>query len=382
MRESEDLPALLGAAQAASPNDRIKFRDAIAAHGTQVIEEMRRWLEAGTHQAFAVRVIGRAGILGAKKEAIAALRAVRPAVGETIRGDIDEQLGLLGHQPVAAKVASTPADPYAVASIPVAAGSKWPGFQEHEFGRVAQTVWRSHDGAASLAPLVTRRLRELHPHFDSYGVSRSPQLHFALPERYHQRDEQTSRWRAAKLVIYANGPTDDEPDVAAELVAGLYFERPGKGDEDKYGRLDDRWDWLWLLRALGDEGIAEQLTGVMARHHLNLGDYGGQGFSSFPEGCIGGLGKVEGGEVVFHLANQETLRGWSAIRAYIEGLPQDTWKNLHLWRSWPKDHVLQARVPFLDAELMPVLLDLARLYLLIVHDALPPTSRLPLARRA
>ena len=58
-------------------------------------------------------------------------------------------------------------------AIPQSAGVGWQGFQAKEFGRIADTVWRSHDGERSLAPLITRGLRHQHEHFDSYGVEAS-----------------------------------------------------------------------------------------------------------------------------------------------------------------------------------------------------------------
>lgn len=99
-----DLSALLTRASDAAPNDRIRLRDVIAAHGDVAIQPMRAWVTDARLGAFAVRVI-EAGPDPAS--AISALRAVRSsAATAAIRGDIDAALRRL-------KIASTTAGPIA-----------------------------------------------------------------------------------------------------------------------------------------------------------------------------------------------------------------------------------------------------------------------------
>jgi hypothetical protein len=100
MARSAKLNELLAQAKAASPNERIGYRERIAAYGDPAVVEMSDWLKSGTHPSFAVRVIGRAGELGASEQAVAALRAARPKAPALLRTDIDEQLQRLGAGPV------------------------------------------------------------------------------------------------------------------------------------------------------------------------------------------------------------------------------------------------------------------------------------------
>jgi hypothetical protein len=237
-RTDASLEDLLQQARDATPATRIDYRNPIAAHGLEAVEVMRDWLGDPKLGAFAVRVLRRVADSPARQEAIAALQAGRPrATSEAVRRDIDEALAALGVR-AASAAPSAPTDPYAVEPVPSRAGSGWPGFQSHEFGRVAGTGWRSRDGNASLAPILVTALRHQHPHFASYPVERSPMLHLAGTERYRDPDDRMSVWRAAKLVVYALGPTIEDPDARTEVVAGLYVEK--SDGSDQYGPLDDR----------------------------------------------------------------------------------------------------------------------------------------------
>ena len=107
--------------------------------------------------------------------------------------------------------------------MPHAAGSEWPGFQAHEFGRNEGTRWRSADGPTSLAPILLRQLQAIDPDFISFGVERSPEIHFAVSRRY--RATPVSGKTVSKLVVYAHGPTDDATSTPRQVVAGWYVER-------------------------------------------------------------------------------------------------------------------------------------------------------------
>jgi hypothetical protein len=99
MMASAKLTELLEKAKAASPHDRISFRDPIAKYGDSAVKEMSTWLRDGVHPSFAVRVIGKAGEFGASESAIAALRAARPKASPYLRTDMDEALVRLGAGP-------------------------------------------------------------------------------------------------------------------------------------------------------------------------------------------------------------------------------------------------------------------------------------------
>ncbi len=55
--EDEELAELLRVAFAASPGERVQYRDAIAAFGTAALPALARWLTDARLGAFAVRVL-------------------------------------------------------------------------------------------------------------------------------------------------------------------------------------------------------------------------------------------------------------------------------------------------------------------------------------
>jgi hypothetical protein len=371
-RTDASLEDLLQQARDATPATRIDYRNPIAAHGLAAVEVMRDWLGDPKLGAFAVRVLRRVADSPARQEAIAALQAGRPrATSEAVRRDIDEALTALGVRAAPAPPAA-PTDPYAVEPVPSRAGSGWPGFQAHEFGRVAGTRWRSRDGEASLAPILVTALRHQHPHFMSYPVERSPMLHLAVKERYWDPEDRTTGWRAAKLVVYALGPTSEDPDAPAEVVGGLYVEKTD--GTEPYGPLDDRWDWTWFVPSLADADFQARLSAAMQRHGMAIGDYRGQWFGIANE--VGFVARFEGPELVLHdHEGDEIDRGWDAVRSRLEHLPPAGWHNLHLYRTWPAQEAIGAGREFAFSQLLPALTDLARVYLHIVAPALPTGRR-------
>lgn len=74
---NRELASLISRAAAASPADRMDFRDAVAAHGTSVIEPMTSLLGDRTLGPFAVRVLTKvAQTAGSAKPVLAVLRSV------------------------------------------------------------------------------------------------------------------------------------------------------------------------------------------------------------------------------------------------------------------------------------------------------------------
>ncbi len=211
----------------------------------------------------------------------------------------------------------------------------------------------------SLPPLILRALREVHPHFSSWSVYRSAEVHFGITDRYQQFDQRESGWRAAKLVVYAHGPTGELPETIPQAVAGLYIE---KGDgSDPYGAVDARWDWPLFVTSLTDPATAQPLAQAMERHSLQFGDFVGQRFG--PATQVGGVGRMEDGELVFlNHAGEEQFRGFAALRHHLEQLPKDGWHDMHVWRSWPKEDAVRRGPAFAREALIPVLEDLAKVY--------------------
>jgi hypothetical protein len=101
MTATDDLDRLVAAATAATPNDRIGYRDAIAAHGPAAVAAMRPLLASPSMRSFAIRVIEAAAARSARAEAIAALSTLPPGTPPHIAADTDAALGRLGARPAA-----------------------------------------------------------------------------------------------------------------------------------------------------------------------------------------------------------------------------------------------------------------------------------------
>lgn len=97
-----DLDALLALARDADPNDRIEFRDPIAAYDDFAIEAMTDWLGDARLAAFAIRVLERIGRSGGKGSrdrtaVIDVLSAVdREELPPHLAGDVEQALTDLG----------------------------------------------------------------------------------------------------------------------------------------------------------------------------------------------------------------------------------------------------------------------------------------------
>ena len=178
---AEDLEA----ARAAPAYARIDHRDRIAAHGSAAIEAVIPWLSIPTLCWFAVRVIWKAGHLGARDQAVKVLReALDDPTVATSRDDLVSHLRQLGFV-----VSAPPLKPTSIrpTSIPALAGTGWPGFRELEFETTDGTSWRGRTSEDSLIPHLVRPLRKLDPRFESWPIYRLPEVHIALADRYRIR---------------------------------------------------------------------------------------------------------------------------------------------------------------------------------------------------
>jgi len=283
-----ELDELLQAARQADGLSRAAFRDPIAGHGLPALKRVASWMTDASFEPgvrwLAVSVVLRIGE-GYRDQAIAALRvAATSAPDERTREDATAGLARLGASAPRAPRPLNPTD--WKTSVTRTGGGRWPGFQDHEFGYVKGTRWRARDGSASLAPLLVTELRYLEPTFESYAVERIAQLHLATPARYRVPNEHEQGFRASKRVVYASGPTSEEPTLVADVVAGWYLEKSGGSSES--AAADDLWDWPYFVRALHSEPFRDELARAMVAHDLLIGAYLGQSFGrEYTPGWIG-----------------------------------------------------------------------------------------------
>lgn len=96
-----DLDEVLNAAEAASPGERIEFRDRIAAFGAQAIPPLGRWLLDPRLGAFAVRTLERIGRDTANRQAVLDTFVLVPqSIPEPVATDLADALGRLrGRRP-------------------------------------------------------------------------------------------------------------------------------------------------------------------------------------------------------------------------------------------------------------------------------------------
>ena len=106
-------------------------------------------------------------------------------------------------------------------------------------------------------------------------------------------------------------------------------------------------------------GLSAALA-LMEKHGLRFGDYGSARYTT----TLGWSALIEAGVLIARDATgEEVARGWDAVIALLREAPVDQWVDLHLVKTWPADDAIAAAQPFAQRELLPVLLDLAPLYL-------------------
>ena len=365
MGSDATLEGLIAKFAKAEPAERISFRDDVLAFGAAAIEPL-------------VQVAGRDPSLDASVASWLANLAQRDpsttgAVARALRGlaasNGSEIVRRVLEQVDGASAASSgnkARHRFDVDPLPAAAGSGWPGFQPKDFAGIAGTKWRVRDGVDSLAPLLVRALRYRHPHVMSFGVQRAPELHLALTDRYRLGDEPESGWRAAKLIVYAHGPTEIDPSAASEVVAGLYAEKGSSADAKRFGIMDDRaWDWPWLVRSLTNPHTQHELARAMVRHDLAFGDYVGGRIRSESD-RVGFVARMDEGALVIKDRNGHKSTGFHELAARLEALPDAEWHSVHCWRTWPASEAIEAGPRFATTALLPVLGDLFDVYLDVV----------------
>jgi hypothetical protein len=163
-------------------------------------------------------VIDAAAGFGAKQEAIEALRSVgRLGPSAAVLRDVDDALGRLAPRSTQHPASRAPRG--SACARPTRSCSR-PGFAELDFGQVSGTTWRRRSSPIAMVPLVLRPLLEIDPDFSTWPIYGSPEVHFAIGDRYHQGGEWGQGWRASKLVVYANGSFDEPAAAPAHVAAG------------------------------------------------------------------------------------------------------------------------------------------------------------------
>lgn len=355
------LDEALAGARSADRLSRIDWRDRIAVYGPDAIEAVMPWVGDPELTRLAVRVIEHTAQFGDLDVAIAALgSASKVAPTPEIRADIADALARLRPS-----ITKPPGGPKGGTRVPARAGWDWPGFQPTDFGRVEGTSWRRSHDPVGLIPLLLRPLLEVDAEFRSYPIYMSPEVHLADRDRYLQGDEWKQGWRASKLVMYAHGPTAGRPEDMPRVAAGWYIEK-GTG-ADEYGPVDAAtWDWPRLLDVLGDPMRRAPLEVAVERHGLRVGDYIGGRFTPAGAAC-GFVGGLEDGQLVLRDHAGEVLAtGWDGLIALMERFPADEWQDFHIWREWPASVAIEMGQPFALRELVPVLTDLAAVYLDVI----------------
>ncbi len=102
---------------------------------------------------------------------------------------------------------------------------------------------------------------------------------------------------------------------------------------------------------------------MVAQHDLRFGDDIRSGFT--PKGALMGFrARLADGGLVLRKPDggRRLASGWDALLDRLSTLDRTTWHDLHVWREWPAEEVI-AMGPFATRELVPVLTDLARVYL-------------------
>jgi hypothetical protein len=363
--DTEDLSLsdALAGARSADRLTRISWRDRIAIHGRDAIEAVSPWVEDREFGAFAVRVIEATAKFGSKEDAIDALLSVaRYAPNAVIGGDIEQALDRL-------RPKREPADKAKAAGgrhLSARAGLDWPGFKETDFEGVNGTSWRRSHDPIGMVPLVLRPLQELDPNFGSWAIYRCPEVHIANRERYQQIGEWKQGWRASKLVVYAHGPSVEHPDDEAKVAAGWYIEKGDGGME--YGPVDRAlWDWPAFIELIADPVRRAPLAAAAVRHGFRFGDYFGGRYR--PEGAtLGFVAELAGGRLAIRSSSSgaQMGEGWDSLAERLAALPADRWHDFHVWREWPAQTAIAAGQPFAVRELLPVLRDLARVYLDVI----------------
>ena len=106
------------------------------------------------------------------------------------------------------------------------------------------------------------------------------------------------------------------------------------------------------------------LEAVVAKHDLRIGDDIGGGFT-LKGALMGFRARLEDDELVLRKTDggRRLASGWDALPDRLTTLDRTAWHDLHVWREWPAEEAIAMGQPFAPRQLVPVLVDLGRVYL-------------------
>jgi hypothetical protein len=159
------------------------------------------------------------------------------------------------------------------------------------------------------------------PHFfQSYPVPRRPEVHIARPEHYGSK----TKWREAKYVFALN----------AECAwYGFYIEKNS-------GSMDGTWHWPNMMEALSNNRLCEEIESIMQEPNLRWKLY------VWGDGSLVGEVKATDGGLRWERQDHEGADAvsWSEFESWLRNLDEDTWHDLFLLTSLPKEQALSAGV--------------------------------------
>jgi len=203
-------------------------------------------------------------------------------------------------------------------------GLEFQGLQEHDFQRgVAGTSWRAR---TSLGGLLAQRMSDAtRDHFQSYAIYRRAEVHIAQPSYY---DPSRSE-RDAKFAF----------DLDAQRARyGFYIE---KND----GPMDDTWDWLRFLTALGgDTALQQEVETAMRQLKLHWEVY------VWDEGGLIAQVKAAQEGLIWEWQSQDGLGdiAWSDFVSRLRAIETEKWCDLHLCTHMDKDRAIAAGIHIVD----------------------------------
>jgi hypothetical protein len=202
-------------------------------------------------------------------------------------------------------------------------GLKFSSLREHDFQEgVTGTSWRAKTG---LGGLLAQRMSDTTQHyFGSYPIYRWPEVHIAQPAYY----DISIRLREAKFAFGLN---------IERAWYGFYIE---KND----GPMDDTWDWLRFISALGgDTALQAEVEKAMRQLELRWEVY------IWDEGGLIAQMTTRQDDLVWQRQDQEPEAiSWDGFAAKLRAIEIEKWCDLFLCTHMDKNQAIEAGIRIVD----------------------------------